>query len=118
MPVACYDLLRGHCRDNWRNDLNGDLWGPKMMLELIFLDKDCEAGRNTLLVYYPKYPLMCEIYAVAIYDSGYSEERTFPRLLGCSRNERSGTLFPFFLSIFLTTRMECSAALFLTSKAE
>ena len=29
-----------------------------------------------------------------------------------------GLSFPFFLSIFLTTRMECSAALFLTSKAE
>ena len=25
--------------------------------------------------YYPKYPLMCEIFAVAICDSGYSEER-------------------------------------------
>ena len=62
--------------DDWSNDLNGDPWGPKTMLELIFLDKDCEAGRNTLLVYYPKYPLICEIYAVAICDSGYSEERT------------------------------------------
>ena len=71
MPIACFDLLRGLCRDNWRNDLNGDLWGPKMMLELIFLDRDCEAGCNTLLVYYPKYPLMCEICAVAICDSGY-----------------------------------------------
>ncbi len=70
MPVACYDLLRGLCRDNWRNDLNGDLWGPKMMLELISLHKDCEAGRNTLLAYYPKYPLLCEICAVAICDRG------------------------------------------------
>ena len=48
------------------------------MLELIFLDRDCEAGCNTLLIYYPKYPLMCEICAVAICDSGYSEERTIP----------------------------------------
>ena len=81
MPVACYDLLRGLCRDNWRNDLNGDLWGPKMMLELISLHKDCEAGRNTLLAYYPKYPLMCEICAVAICDSGFSEEHTWTRFI-------------------------------------
>ena len=65
-------------KDDWSNDLNGDLWGPKMMLELIFLDKDCEAGRNTLLVYYPKYPLLCEICAVAICDRGFSEEFTLP----------------------------------------
>ena len=81
MPVACYDLLRSLCGDDWSNDLNGDPWGPKMMLELIFLERDCEAGRNTLLAYYPKYPLMCEICAVAICDSGYSEERTFPQYL-------------------------------------
>ena len=80
MPVACYDLLRNDCRDNWSNDLNGDLWGPKMMLELFFLNKDCEAGRNTLLAYYPKYPLLCEICAVAICDRGFSEERTIPRV--------------------------------------
>ena len=48
------------------------------MLELISLHKDCEAGRNTLLAYYPKYPLMCEICAVAICDSGCSETCTFP----------------------------------------
>ena len=35
-----------------------------------------------------------------------------------ARDRVPGALFPFFLSIFLTTRMECSAALFLTSKAE
>ena len=86
MPVACYDLLRGLCRDNWRNDLNGDLWGPKMMLELISLHKDCEAGRNTLLAYYPKYLLLCEICAVAICDRGFSEERTLPQ-----------TVFPYRL---------------------
>ena len=81
-----------YLRDDWSNDLNGDPWGPKMMLELIFLDKDCEAGRNTLLVYYPKYPLMCEICAVAICDSGYSEERTFPQVFMRCRN--TGMPFP------------------------
>ena len=45
------------------------------------LDRDCEAGRNTLLVCYPKYPLMCEICAVAICDRGFSEERTIPQLV-------------------------------------
>ena len=74
-------MIRSSMSDDWSNDLNGDPWGPKTMLELIFLDKDCEAGRNTLLVYYPKYPLICEIYAVAICDSGYSEERTLTHVV-------------------------------------
>lgn len=42
----------------------------------------------------------------------------FGSVVAGGRDRVPGALFPFFLSIFLTTRMECSAALFLTSKAE
>ena len=100
MPVACYDLLRNDCRDNWSNGLNGGLWGPNMMLELIFLNKDCEAGRNTLLAYYPKYPLLCEICAVAICDRGFSEERTIPQRARARVRQTWG----FFMGVYSGTR--------------
>ena len=80
MPVACYDLLRNPCEEK---EVQASFWGPIGLHSGHFsnyLDKDREAGRNTLLAYYPKYPLLCEICAVAICDRGFSEERTLPRI--------------------------------------
>ena len=51
-------------------------WVSIQVITSIISTKDCEAGRNPLLLYYPKYPLMCEMCAVVICDNGFSEERT------------------------------------------
>ena len=40
----------------------------------------------------------------------------FGSVVAGGRDRVPGALFPFFLSIFLTTRMECSAALFLIAR--
>ena len=70
--------VRGYIYRCFRMYSTRGVWWYRWRVKMRWLKiRQCGvARRNTLLVYYPKYPLMCEICAVAICDSGYSEECT------------------------------------------